>query len=309
MSCIVRDLTGQRFGRLKVFRFVGFDKHHKSTWMCGCDCGKEVVVQGRCMLGGSVLSCGCLKRDVNSQKAVARNKAMSGDKHPFWNGGEDGREKRKRERRETRKEERKSRFILARYKEEGGELKKRCARCEEWKPKDEFSKKQKASDGLAPSCKDCANSWYNAYYHNNPGVVKRLSENSRKYYHKKGRYNTQYMLRGRLRSRIADAIKYYTGRKKTGKTIDLIGCSIGYFKEYIESKFDENMSWENYGSYWNVDHIIPCRAFDLTQEIEQRKCFHYTNMQPLKKEENYSKGDRLPDGSRARHLSPQNIPS
>ena len=42
------------------------------------------------------------------------------------------------------------------------------------------------------------------------------------------------------------------------------------------------MTWENHGQYgWHVDHIKPCALFDLTKIEEQKKCFHYTNLQPL----------------------------
>ena len=52
--------------------------------------------------------------------------------------------------------------------------------------------------------------------------------------------------------------------------------------KYITDKFTENMSWDNYGKFgWHLDHIKPCKRFDLTSKDEQKKCFHYTNMQPL----------------------------
>jgi hypothetical protein len=41
------------------------------------------------------------------------------------------------------------------------------------------------------------------------------------------------------------------------------------------------MTWENHGDIWEIDHIQPCSSFNLTQEIEQQKCFYYTNLQPL----------------------------
>ena len=41
------------------------------------------------------------------------------------------------------------------------------------------------------------------------------------------------------------------------------------------------MTWENYGKYWHIDHIVPCYYFDLLKEEEQKRCFHYTNLQPL----------------------------
>ena len=41
------------------------------------------------------------------------------------------------------------------------------------------------------------------------------------------------------------------------------------------------MSWKNHGDVWEIDHIIPCFQFDLTNIKQQKECFHYTNIQPL----------------------------
>jgi len=54
------------------------------------------------------------------------------------------------------------------------------------------------------------------------------------------------------------------------------------------------MTWENHGS-WHVDHIRSCCSFDLTQEEEQKKCFHYTNLQPLWARDNLSKEGKFED--------------
>ncbi len=81
----------------------------------------------------------------------------------------------------------------------------------------------------------------------------------------------------RLRGRVYMALK---GNIKRGKTIELLGCDIPTLKQHLASKFTEGMSFENYGA-WHIDHIIPCASFDLTKEEEQKKCLHYTNLQPL----------------------------
>ena len=55
------------------------------------------------------------------------------------------------------------------------------------------------------------------------------------------------------------------------------------------------MDWENYGfgdNKWHIDHIIPCAAFDLTIPEQQKRCFHYTNLQPLWQRENLSKAKK-----------------
>lgn len=102
--------------------------------------------------------------------------------------------------------------------------------------------------------------------------------------------NPLYRVKKNLRSRIADALK---GKSKSAKTLQLLGCSITEFKEYLEERFYDKMTWENYGSYWHIDHIKPCSLFDLLNEKEQFQCFHYTNMQPLKAEDNLKKYNKF----------------
>jgi hypothetical protein len=87
---------------------------------------------------------------------------------------------------------------------------------------------------------------------------------------------------------------------RTQSKSKLIGCSPEELKLYLASKFQEGMSWDNYGKYakespmtWHIDHIIPCSSFDLTDPEQQKKCFHYTNLQPLWAVDNMSKHDKL----------------
>lgn len=74
--------------------------------------------------------------------------------------------------------------------------------------------------------------------------------------------------------------------------MELLGCKPEFLKEYLEKQFTGDMSWENYGSLWHIDHRKPCDAFDLIQESEQRACFHYTNLQPLLVIDNLKKGKK-----------------
>jgi hypothetical protein len=63
-------------------------------------------------------------------------------------------------------------------------------------------------------------------------------------------------------------------------------------KDYLAFLFTEGMSWENHGASFHVDHIKPCALFDLTNPEEQKKCFHYTNLQPLTPTQNISQKDK-----------------
>lgn len=93
-----------------------------------------------------------------------------------------------------------------------------------------------------------------------------------------------------LRARMWNALK---GNTKSATTKELLGCSTGHLKLYLEKQFTKEMSWDNYGSYWQIDHMLPCASFDMSLEEEQRKCFHYTNLQPLTCQENREKRDKI----------------
>lgn len=65
-----------------------------------------------------------------------------------------------------------------------------------------------------------------------------------------------------------------------------IGCTAAEYKAYIESQFVLNMSWENYGSLWHIDHILPLNCFDLLKPDQFAAACHYTNTRPLYKTAN-----------------------
>jgi hypothetical protein len=94
-----------------------------------------------------------------------------------------------------------------------------------------------------------------------------------------------------MRDRMRSALD---GSSKKESTLNMTGISFEALKLYLESKFTENMSWENYGTHgWHIDHIIPCNYFDFTKEEHQKICFYYKNLQPMWAKENISKGCKI----------------
>lgn len=94
-----------------------------------------------------------------------------------------------------------------------------------------------------------------------------------------------------LRLRLWEVMK---NNSKSDSIKILLGCSVKQLKVYLESKFTPGMTWETYGLYgWHIDHIKPCAKFDLSKPLEQHKCFHYTNLQPLWAKDNLSKSDKF----------------
>lgn len=94
-----------------------------------------------------------------------------------------------------------------------------------------------------------------------------------------------------LRTRLSD---YFRGPGKSETARELVGCSLEELKKYLESKFLPGMTWQNRGFYgWHIDHIKPMSSFDLLDPEQQKKCFNYTNLQPLWAFDNLSKGDKI----------------
>lgn len=94
-----------------------------------------------------------------------------------------------------------------------------------------------------------------------------------------------------LRSRIYCVLK---GIKKSAPTLVMLGCSIDQLKAHLQSQFKRGMSWKNYGLHgWHIDHKIPCDSFDLREPEQQRKCFHYSNLQPMWAVHNWRKNSKI----------------
>jgi hypothetical protein len=70
-----------------------------------------------------------------------------------------------------------------------------------------------------------------------------------------------------------------------------LGCDPTFFKEWIESQFDDKMTWDNHGEYWQLDHVKPCKSFNMVNIDEQKKCFSWKNLRPLESKTNISKSD------------------
>jgi Fe2+ transport system protein B len=122
-------------------------------------------------------------------------------------------------------------------------------------------------------------------YHKRKTYTKQYNEIERKRYKTIPTIRLAYC----LRARIFDALRSTSVRKRD-RTEELLGCTISEVKQHIESQWLPGMSWDNHTiDGWHIDHIKPCAAFDLTDPIQQKQCFHYTNLRPLWAKDNKSK--------------------
>lgn len=105
-------------------------------------------------------------------------------------------------------------------------------------------------------------------------------------YYAQRRKDPLYRLAHNLRSRLYD---FLAGKIKHKNTESLTGCSFEELKKHLESKFKPGMTWDNYGSYWVVDHREPYVSISPDDRIGIERISHYSNLQPLTVEENNSK--------------------
>ncbi len=97
------------------------------------------------------------------------------------------------------------------------------------------------------------------------------------------RNNPEQKVLEAIKTRINRAVR--DGFKgKNNSSIDELGCSIKEYFVYLENQFTNNMNWNNYGTFWEIDHIQP---------LSKGGSFHYTNTQPLTITENRAKGNRI----------------
>jgi hypothetical protein len=103
--------------------------------------------------------------------------------------------------------------------------------------------------------------------------------------------NLNFMLIDNVRRAMNQTLR---GVAKAMHTEELLGCSVEYLRNYLESLFQPGMTWDNYGIYgWHIDHIIPLSYFDFSDPEQQKRACHYTNLQPLWAEDNHKKSNKI----------------
>lgn len=120
---------------------------------------------------------------------------------------------------------------------------------------------------------------------------RRLSSESRHAYHlrhvkDRRKRSKSYPIIQSLRRRIRNAL---SSNARAGSAVRDLGCTIPQFRDHISAKFQDGMSWDNYGK-WHLDHIRPLAAFDLTNRDQFLAACHFSNYQPLWAADNLAKG-------------------
>ena len=112
----------------------------------------------------------------------------------------------------------------------------------------------------------------------------------------KAKYNTD--LQHKLTKWSREQVRRCLNSNKTEHTFDILGYTPEQLKQRLEMNFKPDMTWDNHGTLWHIDHIKPLCKFnfvlpDGTPNYEQiRLANSLTNLQPLYAKENLSKGGK-----------------
>jgi hypothetical protein len=146
-------------------------------------------------------------------------------------------------------------------------------------PKTKEKRKKYFSD---PIIQEKTKKWMKEYY-----GKKEIKDRIAKYMREKRKNNPQFIIKERLRHRIWMSLNRIN-KKKSTKTIELIGCSYDFLKNHIEKQFKVGMAWNKPNSF-HIDHIRPLASFDLADPKQLKLACHWTNIQPLTPTENKRK--------------------
>jgi hypothetical protein len=169
-------------------------------------------------------------------------------------------------------------------------MNKVCSVCNTNKTIDCYYKSYRHKDGYFKWCNSCHEIKQKNKGNNNK--IKRTPEYMREY-NAKAKLDIQHLLKYQLRRNLRSYLRKDDNCSKQNKTMNYIGCSLDFLKKWFEHNFDANMSWDNRGTYWHIDHIQPCSSFDLTNQDDIYKCYNWTNLRPLEKIENILKSNAI----------------
>jgi hypothetical protein len=189
-------------------------------------------------------------------------------------------------------------------------MSKQCSRCGEMK--DDFPHKR-------TYCRQCGNEMCRDYKRRNKEKIAAYNKNYKEehreeiseynhLYNKENREAIQMRQTKTQRERVKKDENFKLARKYRGilqdhvkkgfeikdeRSIEIYSCESELIQLWFENLFTDEMSWENHGTLWHVDHIKPCCMFNLTNSDELKECFHWSNLRPSFIIENQRKNNKF----------------
>lgn len=187
-------------------------------------------------------------------------------------------------------EKSKEKFRVCKYRNGSPYLKSCCIECE-----------RSNSLKYAKTHKNERKEYSKQYLISNPNYIKNYKCKNKEIIRKKERDRRKQDICFKLRKNVSRAINHTINKNfsnKKSSIMQFLPYSMKDLKEHLQNQFDQHMSWNNYGTYWQIDHIIPQSdlPFSLMSEENFKICWDLKNLRPLNRIQN------MLDGStRVRH--------
>jgi hypothetical protein len=213
-------------------------------------------------------------REKNKERIALRDKEYKERNKDRY---KEQRKKRYQENKEIIREQRKE--YLKKWYQDNKE--KRYKQAKEWNENHREKNRE-----YVKKWKDKNQEWYDNYYQSYKDRKNKLENFRRK-------TNPKFRLDKNISSGIRAHLKYNQIAKANRQWESLVGYTCKELMEHLESKFKPEMNWDNYGTYWHIDHIKPKSWFDYTSTDEQsfKDCWALNNLQPLEAHLNWSKNN------------------
>ena len=210
-------------------------------------------------------------------------------------------------------------IIIDTLKEENMYQYKKCSKCSRILPYSDFySNPSMGGDtacGVSCQCRQCMSNNGKKYYNNNydhkkqysteykrrPDVKEKVKMYHKDYYSRPEvkqmrnknanlAYHNDPLVRLR---RILDVYINSKLKKNNTSYLEILGYSVEELKSHLESQFTPSMTWDNYGTYWEIDHEIPVSSFNLSTYDDIKVCWSLKNLRPLETTKNRQKRNNI----------------
>ena len=183
-------------------------------------------------------------------------------------------------------------------------MNKNCSICNQTKPEEDFrlikeTRTKSPTFYLCSICRLCERIKALGRYHDNKEVMSEKNkvykrENVEKINLTRRKYTNELMknpinrLKRNLRCLISSKLKNI----KNNRSSVYLGTSIETIKKWIDYNLYDDMTWDNYGKDWHIDHTIPIDLFNM-EEDGINLCFCWMNLMPLPSHINLKKSNKL----------------
>jgi len=191
---------------------------------------------------------------------------------------------------------------------------KQCNDCNQYMPISQFRNLKTGVYGVGQKCKICWSAWYKQRLTDDEYKKKLVTQRANNHIKNRDKYNKRHQIHFQKNKKYIykRRKRYYTNNPdkayaelhrqhirntlKCGKNaLIYLGCDAKFLQKWFEFHFsiNTNLSIENHGIEWHIDHVIPINKWDLTREDHRQLCFNWKNLMPLECCKNISKHDNI----------------